>query len=61
MTADEYRAIRDSIGWSQQQLATRLGIAVSTVSKRERGELSIDVEAAEAIQRIAEEEENADV
>lgn len=54
MTADEYRALRESRGWSQMQLATLLGVALSTVSKRERGENPIDHEAALAIRRLVE-------
>lgn len=56
MSAAEYRRLRKSLGLTQVQLAHRLAIDPSTVSKRERGEVAIDSEAARAIQHLVNEE-----
>lgn len=53
MTAEEYRALRVSIG-TQAEVAERLRIDVMTVSRRERGLLPIDREAAIALRCLAE-------
>ena len=37
MTADEYRAKRLLLGWTQKRLAEYVGRNVSIISKRERG------------------------
>ena len=38
MTPQQIRALRESRGWSQQQLADRLGISQPAVSMMEAGE-----------------------
>lgn len=38
MTAEEVKAWRERMGWSQEQLADALGVHAMTVSKWERGE-----------------------
>lgn len=49
MTADEYRAARVAAGLTQRQVADRVGVAVNTVARRERGERPICPEAAAAL------------
>jgi putative zinc finger/helix-turn-helix YgiT family protein len=39
LTATEYKAIREDLGWSQQYLADLTGYGVATVSRAERGKL----------------------
>ena len=48
MTAQEYRRLRVRVG-SQAAVARKLGVDVTTVSRRERGAASIDREAECAI------------
>lgn len=38
MTAEEVKAWRERMGWSQERLAEALGVHTMTVSKWERGE-----------------------
>lgn len=54
MTAAEYRALRDALGMTQEQLARALNVSVSTVSKREQGATPIDSEAALALRALVE-------
>jgi len=49
MSAAEYKALRESLAISQQELAVRLGLSVSTISKREQGKVPITLEAASTI------------
>jgi hypothetical protein len=51
MTASEYRSIRQSIG-SQAEVAKLLGVAKSTVARRETSALPITMEAALSIRRL---------
>ena len=37
MTSDQIKSFRETRGWSQQDLATELGIDQATVSRIERG------------------------
>lgn len=53
MTADQYRRLRVRVG-SQERVAKLLGVHPMTISKRERGELEVDLEAAVAIRCLAE-------
>lgn len=43
MTKEEYRAIRQGIGWSQKTLAENLGVVEHTVQEKESGRLAINV------------------
>lgn len=54
MTGEEYAALRRELGMTQQDLAVVLGLAVSTIGKRESGASPIDSEAEHAIRRLAE-------
>ena len=54
MTAAEYKAIREGMGWTQERLARELNLSVSTISKREQGSVTVDAEAAHAIRVLAE-------
>ncbi|MDQ1835538.1 helix-turn-helix domain-containing protein, partial [Massilia scottii] len=51
---EQVRAARSLLGWSQQDLATRAGVAVSTVSDFERGQRSPVPNNALAIRRTLE-------
>lgn len=52
MTADQYRAIRDKLRLTQQELADRLGVHKITIAKREGGSLPISRESELAIQSL---------
>lgn len=56
MTPQEYRALRERLGWSQKRLAEAVGVSRETVVRREGGHPSypIDREAELAILRVAE-------
>lgn len=58
MTGTEYQAIRDRLNMSREQLAVALGIASSTIFRRERGSDPIAVEAEAALLRLVESREN---
>ena len=60
MTGKEYRKLRESRGWSQRELAIRLGVDQNTVARRERGESPIDDETAHAVRRVVEMEEGSE-
>ena len=51
MTAEEYKAARKKRG-TQKEVAAKLGVALSTLSDRERGDREINSEAVLAIQAI---------
>lgn len=53
MTGAEYKALRERIGWTQQELAWRLRLSISTIQKREQGRVPIDHEAAQALRSLA--------
>lgn len=52
MTATEYKAARERLG-TQAEVASRLGVARSTVADRERGDMVITTEAAGALLWLA--------
>ena len=54
MTPAEYRAVRQSLGWSQARLADELGVTRETISRRESGDprAPIDREADLAIRSL---------
>lgn len=54
MKAAEYRKLRKSIG-TFEQAARLLGVSVSTVFRREKGDLDINPEAEYAIRWVARE------
>jgi DNA-binding transcriptional regulator YiaG len=51
MTKEEYRAIRQSLG-TQKLVAARLGIAYTTVQRREWGKIAITREAEIALRAL---------
>lgn len=53
MTGDELRAIRARLGWTQQQMAERIGVALNTVSRWELGRMQIKESAARLIELLA--------
>jgi transcriptional regulator with XRE-family HTH domain len=54
MTPDQYRRIRELLGWTQAELAAAVGVDRMTAYRREAGIRPIDGEAAHAILRVAE-------
>ena len=52
MPAGEYKAARERLG-TQAEVASRLGVARSTVADRERGDMVITTEAALALSALA--------
>ncbi|MFZ5699720.1 MAG: helix-turn-helix transcriptional regulator [Pseudomonadota bacterium] len=42
MQADEMRAIRKALGWTQQQLADQLGMSRKAIGEMETGKASIE-------------------
>jgi len=55
VTPSELRAFRESVGWSQSQLADALGMHVNTVACMERGTKPISprtVAALEMLRRV---------
>lgn len=49
MTPKDYTALRERLGWTQQELADYVGRHVSIISRRERGEKPVTREAELAI------------
>jgi len=54
MTADDFKAWRHRMGWTQTRAAEALGITLRGVQKREAGEAPIDKEAEFATRYIEE-------
>lgn len=52
MTASEFAAERSRLGWSQSELADRLGVHVRTIGKWERGERGIPEPVARLLATI---------
>lgn len=52
MTGADYKRIRESLGLSQSQLAKKLDLHTQTISKREREDRNIPVEAGIALHLI---------
>lgn len=44
MTGEQYRAVRESMGLTQQELADILDVHVQTIYRRERGDISRESE-----------------
>lgn len=53
MTPVELRAVRESHGWTQSQLADALGMHVNTVACMERGEKPISRRTVAALEMLA--------
>ena len=57
MSPSDYRQVREEqLGWTQGQLAEKLGVALNTVSRRELGQIAIEHEAELALAHIVEQE-----
>lgn len=52
MNGKELRAIRDKHGWTQVQLAEKLGVTPNTVARWERDEVGIREPMARLIQSV---------
>lgn len=59
ISKEEYKALRESLGISQEKMAAKLGIVFTTYSKRERGISEISYEAELAIKEIVRREKQA--
>lgn len=53
MTGSQIRRIRKRLGWTQEQLAEKMGVTANTVARWERDEMSISEPAAKLIRRLA--------
>ena len=53
MTGEELRRIRKRLGWTQVQLADRVGVVANTVARWERNEVPIQEPAARLIRLLA--------
>ncbi len=52
MSGDELKKIRSRVGWTQAEMAYRLGVAPNTIARWERGEMHIGETAAKLIGRL---------
>jgi DNA-binding XRE family transcriptional regulator len=52
MTPTEYKTIREQLGFTQADLAARLGVSRKTINARETGKVAISEEAARAIKTL---------
>ena len=55
MTAKQIRALRSSLGWTQEKFAKRIGVHVITVSRWECSENAPRGMALKALERLAKE------
>jgi transcriptional regulator with XRE-family HTH domain len=53
MTGDELRRLRRRLGFTQAQLAERVGVTANSVARWERGEMGIRESAARLIRLLA--------
>ena len=53
MTGTELRRIRKRLGFSQRELAERLGLHPNTVARHERGEVAISAPVAKLVRFVA--------
>ena len=53
VTGEELRRIRKRLGWTQVQLADRVGVVANTVARWERNEVPIQEPAARLIRLLA--------
>lgn len=61
MTADKYKAARERLGMTQEQLAKRLGVSRATINAREAGRVPVTAESAMAIMSLRPPEIDPDV
>ena len=54
VTGAELRRIRRRLGFSQRELAERLGLHPNTVARQERGEIPITAPVAKLVRFVAE-------
>lgn len=52
MTGTQLRKVRERLGWTQAEIAYRLGVTPNTVARWERGEISIGQPTAKLIGRL---------
>jgi len=52
MKGDELRQIRDRLGWTQTEMAVRLGVTRNTVARWERDEVTIREPMARLIKLV---------
>ncbi len=56
MTGDDIRALREDLGWTQEQMAQRLGVSFTTVNRWERGQFAPSPLAERELRRLREEQ-----
>lgn len=55
MTAQEYKRLRESLSMTQLELANRLGVNPTVISRRERGVVAVGPEAQISIRMLVSE------
>jgi DNA-binding transcriptional regulator YiaG len=53
MTAEEVKALREQLGWTQERMARELGVSFATVNRWEKGHRSPSHLAEKTLQRLA--------
>lgn len=51
MEGNQLRSIRKKLGWTQEQMASELGVAANTIARWERGERGISESRAVLIRK----------
>ncbi len=59
MTGDEIKALRDRLGWTQEQLARRLGVSFTTINRWERGRFQASPMAVTLLRQLQDEQEKS--
>lgn len=54
MTGKELKRIRQTLGWTQAQLAEAVGVTGNTIARQERGEVRIPEPVARLVRILAE-------
>jgi len=57
LTGEEIRALRERLGWSQEQMAQRLGVSFTTVNRWERGRFRASPLAERELRRLRDAQE----
>lgn len=53
MTAEEVKALREQLGWTQERMARELGVSFATVNRWEKGHTTPSNLAEKTLERLA--------